>query len=170
MLKDLDMTVEESTFLSRCEKNMYYIAGGYLRDSLLGKPIKDIDLFVDLSTRYAAQASKTLERLVMQPWYVPSAGDYDSSMFHTVGTIKDTRINLIIPKTSFEEHFETFDLGLCKIYYNVVEDKLVQHEDFIRDVDNKTLTRLKPINDLCLSHLARVESKYPDYVPRYRNQ
>lgn len=169
MLKDLDMTVEEANFLSRCKQNTHYIAGGYLRDSLLGRPIKDIDLFVDVSKRSSVQVERSLTRLIAQPWYTPFDGEYDSSMFHTVGTVKDTRINLIIPKTSFEEHFETFDLGLCKIYYNVVEDKLVQHEDFIRDVDNKTLTRLKPINDLCFSHLARVESKYPDYVPRYRN-
>lgn len=161
MSNDLDMTKTEDEVLTRLKEGIFgvteiYIAGGYLRDTLLGKPIKDIDVFL-----YASE--QNIELMQCKSDFVKTSVEaYNSQMFHLTGNITGTRLNLIFPKYPWHKHFETFDIGLCKICYDVKQNILKQSPEFRRDVDNKTITLL-PNPRPCQEHVDRVMRKYPDY-------
>lgn len=164
-MKDLDMTKREEQYLDALREAVgvvsdLYIAGGYLRDTLLGKPIKDIDLYVYFHTEADRQ-----QFLKLSSFQVNSNSDYEEGDLYFTGTWKNTRINVIAPKNEWRVHFNTFDIGLCKVYYNLRTDTLVRSYDFNRDVEGRTLTLLCS-GDMYSEHTRRLVDKYPEYTVR----
>lgn len=161
MLTELDMTENENVTLSNLKNaeavHQIYIAGGYLRDTLLGKPIKDIDVFVYGDPWLMERVEKD------RAFVKTSVQEYDGDLFHLTGNIKNTRINLLFPKKNWAAHFNSFDLGICKVSYELKRDFLHQHSDFIKDAENKTLTHVGKVqhNE---EHVHRIQKKYPDYI------
>jgi hypothetical protein len=82
-----------------------------------------------------------------------------------VYTIKNTRINLIVgSKEILKEVVRKFDIGLCRIAYNVKADELIKFAAFEWDRDHKTLTYYSHLDPTKSGeHLERVAKKYPDY-------
>lgn len=167
---ELDITDEESKLLDvwSIYRRDCWIAGGFLRDTILGKPIKDIDVYVG----YNEEVKRLAENSIRQGILIDNLDkSYDKDLFHYAGQIKGTRINFLVPIDDLHKHFATFDIGLCKVYYDIKEDNLVVTDDFKRDVENKTITLMTKKNtDILLpneqDHLHRVRVKYPDYIVR----
>lgn len=148
------MTDREDSLLTKyakCSKNPVIIAGGYLRDTILGKPIKDIDVF---STTHIGSIDFISHYTKIEP-----CKRYEGSNILDVYQHKVTRINYIQVNT-LDGFLNNFDIGLCRIYYNISADFLRTSQDFEQDVRNKTITLLKPSHG---DHLERVCAKYPDY-------
>jgi len=160
----LDMTEAENHRLSywKCNRNVehLYIGGGYLRDSLLGRAVKDIDVYLYLTGGWERNESMIID-LVKQGKITQLGTPYDSSMFHFIGESKGGRINMIFPKIPMASVVASYDINLCKVFYNVKTDTLYQRSGFLKDAKNKTIT----VNSLYhhSGHLKRVMEKYPEY-------
>ena len=121
----------------------YYAAGGYFRDKRLGKPWKDIDLFIP-----GPEGS------------VDEGNEYDLSSAHEI-TIQGHKVNLIFLGGShgMKSVLERMDIGLCQI--GVYDGKLLCTQEFLDDVKNRTITWLTPSDNR--GHLNRVMEKYSDF-------
>lgn len=137
-------------WLDMARKHNGIIAGGCLRDLVLGgQPPKDIDIFLMYQTLTEAfQASE----------------EYADG-FRVLKTIEDGESYDLIEHrfTKAEEIMEYFDLGICKLYCDPADGEIRFHEDFLADVQNKTITIVRPGNVGHADHLVRVCNRYPDY-------
>ncbi len=123
------------------------LVGGCLRDTLFGRPVKDVDIFVPGLT--AAECKEESEyhdgnRLVRE--FSEGGWDYQ-----------------IVKHRYSDDPFEvldSFDIGLCRIAYR--NGLLLLHPDFIGDMQNKRLTVRRKTRSY-EKHLARLAEKYPDY-------
>ena len=141
------------------------IAGGAVRDSLTGRYIKDVDVFIhkmhkmhfdthrwtkmgrDLDdVKATAPAYTSWGNLVTtsQPITKSSGGDYGNNHVDEVfevddGYAMDFPVNVVFldinPVDYVTKHF---DLGICKAWYDGVYIRT--HSDFINDVNSNTIT------------------------------
>jgi hypothetical protein len=122
------------------------IAGGAIRDHLLGIPIKDIDVFVLGMTADAAKA-------IFKAEIIEYAGVEEAR--HQYQTIEGLRADLCFSRfDNVDEVLSSFDLGICRVAWDGW--KYVLTEDFQRDRDEKTITVFRPSEG---GHLDRVFSK-----------
>lgn len=120
------------------------IAGGCLRDTILGKPMKDVDIFV--------------EGLIQ----AEDANAYMNG--YKVENLTYGGFDYQICKHRFGSDFmSTFDLGICKVSYDPVEG-YVFSQDFVQDIAKRTITVLRTDMPNHEEHLARVVAKYPDFT------
>jgi len=121
----------------------YFAAGGYFRDKRLGKPWKDIDLFIP---------GKEGEE--------DPGNEYDLSSAHEI-TIQGHKVNLIFlgGPHDMKSVLERMDIGLCQIGFD--GSRLLCTQAFLDDAKNQTITWLTPSNNR--GHLNRVMEKYSDF-------
>lgn len=143
------------------------IAGGYLRDTYLDKPIKDIDVFCPMGSH---------RWFDMHPDYKRTSGiGYNTSSMKTYQH-ETNRLNIIVlssgvdPKDWVECRF---DIGLCQIYFDLTTKDLTLCEGFVKDVEDKTLTLdlrrcedTRTQNNALHNHMGRLLKKYPEYTPK----
>lgn len=139
-------------WIAMAKKYNGIIAGGCLRDLLLQRPIKDVDIFV---------------AGLMQENVKYADGFAVDDVFDAEGT----QYQIICHRFgSIEGIIENFDIGLCKLWcepappapqFNPYVVRL--HPDFVRDMVNKTITALRDNGTNHAEHLRRVMQKYPDY-------
>lgn len=116
------------------------IAGGAIRDHLLGLPIKDLDIFVLGMT---AQAAKE----IFDADIVEYAGVEEARhQIQTVSSASDRQaltVDLVFSRfDNVEELLDTFDLGICRIAWD--GNTLLGTEDFYRDLTRRTVTQFRP--------------------------
>lgn len=146
------------------------LAGGYLRDTLMGRPVKDVDFFIegplevlDLQVRFpAAKLEPFSEWLAYRGREVRSVWN--------LGTTQDglpMQLIELLPGLSVTERAEAHDFGLCQIWTN---DGVHIHttEAFSLDATNKTFT-LKTCEDASelersLRRYQRLRQKYPEFT------
>lgn len=148
------------------------IAGGALRDLKMGKPIKDIDIFLSDTTEeqidaflvaqnanqiyairemrcYGAFSNKEVHRVLTYPKLV---GEYD--------------VEFIALDTQFENVLNRFDFGLCQIMYDGTN--VITTSEFVTDVSSKKLTLLRCDNpdqyNRSMKRATRMLEKYPDHT------
>ena len=138
------------------------IAGGFIRDALLGKPIKDIDVFCDLSDdeiELIKESGVHLDNL--------SNEDYGDGKKVFVASIKDflpdcpfnMDVNIIVDNYAIlDDVFNDFDIGLCKVA--VYDNQIYYTNDFWNDANNKVLSVYKKPTG---NHLKRLQVKYDDF-------
>lgn len=149
----------------RTEYEQVYIAGGFLRDHLFDRPVKDVDVYVYKWTAHYTEMDMMKTRTKAKVFIKSSEYAYSNIPgIKNVYTIKDTRINLIVCSKEVYKIVKEFDIGLCRIAYNVKEDELIKFAAFEWDREYRTLTYWKH-KDATKSgaHLKRVAKKYPDY-------
>lgn len=130
-------------FASKCPKGV--IAGGCLRDWIIGASINDVDIFVPGLTAEEAE------------------GIDEYAMGFRVTNVIEHQIKYQIIKHRFqngiEEVLDHFDIGICKIAY---PGYYLLHEHFIEDYQHKILTvhlrnwRHEP-------HLEKLREKFPHW-------
>ena len=155
----------------------FVIAGGAVRDSVLDKPISDIDMYTSLPIHTDRNFIKKLVSFfpTAKKIYRMSIDQYHRWHSVAIEMSDGTEIQLIhMPTTPVIKTIMNFDIGLCMCYLSTAENKLILPEEFKRDRDNKTLTvypdRLSS-SQIVRSfeyHLPKLLKKYPDYQPRVK--
>jgi hypothetical protein len=110
----------------RAENRPVIIAGGAMRDHLLGIPVNDLDVFILEITH-----EKAAEIFNADIYCSPYDGKMHSQHQHeTIGHI-DVDLVFTVYKTS-KEVLDDFDLGICKAAWDGAN--FIIHDDFVRDV------------------------------------
>lgn len=136
-----------------------WIAGGFLRDTLLGKPIKDVDVFVNTSTNFPTFCLEGMS---------PSSDEVYSESEMCCFKVVGTRLNIIqlLNGVGVKEYIDKkFDLGLCQIGIPLVGQSqytLYTTPAFEEDCKNKTLTVINGASPS--EHISRVANKYHDHT------
>lgn len=144
------------------------IAGGAVRDTLLNKPVKDIDIFIyddDID------ADELLKDLALFDKLCHSTTDYDSTdkivygdsdqmtrLVDVSATKWGIPIQLVFVK-DLNKHFDTFSVNLSKVKYSV--EGLTMTREFINDFMLKQLTVNSPVKP---DYVDKISKKYSDYV------
>ena len=166
-MEELLTDIEENWITHLCsEYEQVYIAGGFLRDHLFDRPVKDVDVYVYKWTASPSEVEMMEMRRKSKIFIKSSEYAYSNIPgIKNVYTIKNTRINLIVgSKEILKEVVRKFDIGLCRIAYNVKADELIKFAAFEWDRDHKTLTYYSHLDPTKSGeHLERVAKKYPDY-------
>ena len=165
-MEELLTEVEENWITHLCtEYEQVYIAGGFLRDHLFDRPVKDVDVYVyKWEDRYSEK--EMMEKRRDSKIFIKSSEYAYSNIpgIKNVYTIRNTRINLIVCSKEVWGIVKRFDIGLCRITYNVKTEELLLYEGFKWDRDHKTLTYYSHLDATKSgAHLKRVAEKYPDY-------
>jgi hypothetical protein len=155
------------------------IAGGYARDTYLGLPTKDIDVWlhsdkhVDLAAELLEDAFRdagmraTLVEAKDTCMYDRLINGSSDKMLRTVGLIKliveDAPVDVLLYHEPLDENLDnlllSFDVGICRAAINA-DGARKFHSTFSDDVRNKTLTVERPTK-----HAARLrDGKFQGYT------
>ena len=148
-------------FLSALKKNTgteALIAGGAVRDTLLGRPIKDVDVWV--RGAFPAALIPWIESVVAEGDFVSvrkvCAGDYikhfGSEKMHVGRVLEvmvdhryggDVMFNIIemVGATSWEDVVNHFDFGVCRAWL-AFDGTLMFGNEFLKDACARTFTYL----------------------------
>ena len=139
----------------------WIIAGGFLRDIVLGVTPSDVDLYVgykgELPENFekhtgdgkgtSAEGSSIIKD-VYQGKY--QGVEYDIMTFDKPRSMREATEKVLL----------SFDYGICRIAYSIGNGFMVT-EDFRDDVVNQTLTCLRP--EATLKHKEKLMNKFPTY-------
>ena len=138
---------------------MRLIVGGAARDSILGRPVRDIDLILPTSLRTSQ---------------LPLLGSGSGSgSVSGSGSISNHPAGPGELDIQFSDnpmsHIRNYTINLCKVALDLDRRLYIMTEEFIRDVRDRMITFLP--NDIWpewkqLDHLDRVRAKYPDFGVR----
>jgi hypothetical protein len=136
--------------------NATYI-GGAVRDTLLGRPVRDFDVLVP---SFVGPVSASGSRSISD---VSGSGSISDRPCLVVGgydiQVGDDPIG----------HMANFTVDLCKVGY---DGQFIVSEEFLRDVRDRAITFTpSPIWSMRkqLAHLEKVRAKYPDFRLRAGN-
>lgn len=152
------------------------IGGGAVRDALLDRPIKDIDVFVPAGSILPEGLTP---RSVFPDYREVGEGMIAylevRSLEHIVslGMCGALEIQVIEYDPAFKLH-DTFDIGLCRVSYGPHADieralnlnSLRVSEEFLKDAREKTLTVISPNGaERTKKRIERLRLKYPEFTP-----
>lgn len=164
------------------------IAGGFIRDTLNERPIKDIDIYISFTgskniREEIRNVETSLQTFIHGNINHKYAGicrfepikksEYTNPKILKVdeASISDGRdvmaFNFIYIDDTIDEFIDSFDIGLCKVYYTP-NTGIVYHIDYIKDVENKTITVYTSAGNL--NHLFRVSKKYPEFKIQFSEE
>lgn len=134
------------------------IAGGAIRDMVLSKPIKDIDIFYWKKETPKKTLVFDLEEVSIK---------YENSNFNITHEgihvdFPSYKLQLIaVDELEIMDWCNTyFDLDICKVYFNLAGITLTQY--FLETVKNKRLGK-DPFALSISPHIKRVQEKYPEF-------
>jgi hypothetical protein len=133
-----------------------HIAGGAVRDTILERPIRDVDIFL------ADEAREAAAKLLRAKFGYVKVGEWQQYEHFSEPSItqvaKFERADCEIPVCliglneqmfscgiSMQSNIERFDFGICMAAYNGREQ--ITNEAFKDDVQNRTFTLLRADND-----------------------
>lgn len=136
------------------------IAGGAIRDTLLEKPIKDVDFFVraNITTPDIFYLSCNTGESFK---FVREGEEYDDANLIVYSSQPDKRFQVIFisDKKTVEEYVEDFDLSICKCYYKHGYG-IVTHPEFDKTVEDKII---RCDRDTTYERRKMIVGKFPDY-------
>lgn len=130
------------------------IAGGACRDHMLGKPVKDIDVFVEFDEEIEKKLQAAFGVLHVHPIiaaeYAGAGGElahvYDISESHDPFSLKDwlghTPVQVIVLAKGYDvlERTKHNDFGICQVWYVEGMHRFGHTEAFHWDMTHKTFT------------------------------
>jgi tRNA nucleotidyltransferase/poly(A) polymerase len=148
------------------------IAGGCLRDLQNGKPIKDVDIFIndDLSNGSISD-TKTELQILMPELITVCTNEYSNQgvslmMRNVQGVFRydvdGNHYEIIVGSTEACD-INHFDFGICQIKYDNKE--LVFTDAYEQDTKNKVIRVLNDHgHERTVKRIARMQAKYPDFT------
>lgn len=169
------MSMTSATSFLHFEGFRIVIAGGALRDILLDRPVKDIDIYIanhhfgglrdsGLFGRWQNTGERQYqESLIIQTWECVAIHRRLKECFEGISE----EINVIVIDSpsgvNIAKILDSFDLGICRVATSVGTG-LVYTRDFENDANNKCMTILNDSNkQFVLAHYMRIAEKYPDW-------
>lgn len=145
------------------------LGGGCLRDHILGRPISDIDVFLDGTGETSVSFCATLSAILGLKVEEDKTVNFNNVIYPaTFGTIAFAYINGMKYQFIQKCHniwakslVDTFDIGLCMICWDGV--KYTYSPWFTLDATMETLTLVHPKEHSSKGHQRRVREKYPDF-------
>lgn len=141
------------------------ITGGFIRDSILGKKPKDIDVFFNYCSDddYLDEVFDELNATKLEgATYMPQ--DEISSIWDSLSFETPVQYIMLQSGVVLEERIRQFDFGFCQCWYNGKE--LYTTEAFDKDVAEGTMTLTfcedKVQYDRSMRRAERFKEKYPD--------
>lgn len=144
-----------------------HIAGGAVRDLILNRPVKDIDLFV--SAENALAVAQKIKQV--RPFFVSvRGGDYfewdptivEVAEYEGNGLLPINLISLNVPNLTIDKNLQRFDLGLCRVAHDLTG--IIYTPEFWHDVDRKQFTVCACRNETQYGHTlvryGRLKGKY----------
>ena len=150
------------------------IAGGCMRDFLLKKKIKDIDIYTRcFSNEFCYTRLADLGFVLLSQEGCNKSYSNRDTMVKKY-KYKDIPVDIIhisshAYMTTAEYIVEGFDYGICKVFFD--GEKVHKLPEFIEDEKNKTITLLsdsKAEQTRVIEHYKRIKAKYPDYEGRIK--
>lgn len=145
------------------------IAGGAIRDSILDKPISDIDFYIYSKN---GMTPELFNLLIDNKYYNIFSGeqDYNTNVCVATCTNNEQDVNIMVIKTPITLYIqEYFDIGLCMCIANK-HGHVFTSTAFRRDVLHKSITIYDrpslPRYSLLKSrekHSKKIALKYPEY-------
>lgn len=176
----LDSSVIAELMYLLCNRDDFYISGGFLVSLLRGDPfdvsVQDLDFFV---TEASYQSSEKLKALPQyQPWIFPPEKDdeYAHVMpFSRVINFANGSLQLIIhpSKRAVQQSIGTFDLPLCRNYFSVKTGlRIFKLEDLTTQrttvETSQLLSRIFGLQHR--THLIRIYEKNRGRIEKYRQR
>ncbi len=160
------------------------VAGGYVRDSLLGVPFKDIDIFVpaknfgNFASKISSLQRHLLLDIVYEDWddneYKELSPNYlskiDATFFPDKGSLDIDFVGYQLPDDEDfgEKLVSEFNLGIDRVYSD--KDGLVITKEFYTDYYYSQATLLTSNPDNSMTHynrsykkFLRLQEKYPEF-------
>lgn len=176
---------------SGLEDSTIVIGGGAVYDTLNGRPVRDLDVYVqspfdwDTGTEDLKEDISNTVTWFNRTYYTSgkclSKSDIDKKNYGTVSvqtvwhwdhTIGDLPVDMIFVSKPPSEYIETeFSFGLCQAW--VGHYGLRTTRAYWRDSLNRTITFMldhkvgTPAHDKCREHALKLKLKYPDW--KFRN-
>lgn len=136
----------------------WFICGGALRDTDLGKPFKDVDVFVSgFETDPEPRDEFGLADIGDRNAYLMRAFTIDFMGFD---------INVILMRTpwTLQTIAERCDFGICQIAWCPETDQTYRSEPYLHDINDRTVTATRATHP---ERWERMQAKFPLY--RMRN-
>lgn len=142
------------------------IGGGSLRDTILGAPIKDVDVFLRAKDHNYTLDSELTKRIRCSPQTAAYGRADMHGAWDFLQTIQGYPVQLILADfENLEDLAHTFDIGLSRITYD--GERLYASPEFIQDAADKAFRIRRADNAYELARsLKRVErhlGKYPGF-------
>ena len=144
-----------------------HIAGGAVRDTILERPIKDIDLFLsDAATDRAAQLLRARYGYVKVGEWTQYEGFSDPAVarlakFENAGEVIPLCLIGLSSALSVRENIERFDFGVCMAAWDGGE--IIRTTEFNEDVKDQTFTLHRadsqPQFDYSMSRFRKITSE-----------
>jgi len=142
----------------------WFIVGGALRDTTLGRPFKDVDIFIsgfptdpvpefdqeELETTDPADLAADRNAYLMKAYTINYAG---------------FELNIIYMRTpwTLEGIADRCDFGICQVSWCPKTDTTYHSPQFLYDLGHRTLTNTRTT---AAERHDRMQDKFPDFLPR----
>lgn len=162
------------------------IAGGAIRDHLLNRPVKDVDIFAE--HRGTERNLELLREAMGDAWAVKRvAGELEFIYARTMPEVaevydfwkrsgsdddiftiqQDWKYQVVFlnpPHVGIENVLDRFDIGLCKVGITLEHKPIAFTMDFMWDFSNQRITIVKPLEGSAMEaardHATRIQTKY----------
>ena len=121
-----------------------YYAGGYIRDTLLGLPIYDIDIATDATPKELKSIFKK-DCIMLAPQYGTVLIKYNDIAYEVTTFRRDVEYldgrhpKRVIFSKSIEEDANRRDFTINALYYDPLENKIIDLVDGVADLRNKII-------------------------------
>lgn len=137
------------------------LAGGAVRDALLGAPVKDYDVFIPYDDEWAGNNEATRVDKHSEEYMDK---DFVWAVFRAtyLGEAVDIIMTDPYKETSPEALLMDFDVNLCRVA--LTEHGLFEDDSFRQDAENKLITITeRPITPRNMIRAKRLQEKYPEF-------
>lgn len=143
--------ISQLQFILDLRPGSSFVAGGFIRDRLNNKPVKDVDVFL------SGDEPLDEDHPMMIRYNLRGAVE----LTHEKSGVVVNFIRLA-ERHTLRTILERMDIGLCQIGVDT-DGEFYCTEAYLRDVRNNTLTQMfEPTTAADHDHLFRVRQKYPD--------
>lgn len=176
----LDPSVIAELIRLLCERDDFYISGGFLVALLRGDPfdfsVQDLDFFVTEASYQSSEKLKTLP--ITNPWSLSDEPDEEYAHvmpFSSVFNILNSQIQFIAhtSKKDVQQSIGTFDLPLCRNYFSFKTGlRIFKLEDLTTQrttvETSQLLSRIFGLQHR--THLIRIYEKNRGRIEKYRQR